>query len=110
MASWQVSGYTEQKRLGAGATGRVVLATHNETGVPVAIKYLTADPRFDPEFFETFRDEAQTLLAVDDPNVVRLYEYVETEHGAAIVMELVNGITLRTLLEERSEERRGGKE
>ena len=43
-----------------------------------------------------FRAEAQALGALDDPHVVRLYEYVEWPAGAAIVMELVDGVTRGT--------------
>jgi eukaryotic-like serine/threonine-protein kinase len=45
-----------------------------------------------------FRDEARVLASLDDPNVVRLYEYVESPSGAAIVMELIDGLSLREIL------------
>ena len=38
------------------------------------------------------------LAALQDPNVVRLYEYIESPAGAAIVMELVDGVSLREIL------------
>jgi eukaryotic-like serine/threonine-protein kinase len=38
------------------------------------------------------------LASLEDPNVVRLYEYVESPSGAAIVMELVGGVSLREIL------------
>ena len=51
-----------------------------------------------PEFAGMFRGEATVLASLDDPNVVRLYEYVESPAGAAIVMELVGGVPLRAIL------------
>ena len=45
-----------------------------------------------------FRSEAAMLAGLDDPHVVRLYEYVESPSGAAIVMELVDGVSLRQIL------------
>ena len=45
-----------------------------------------------------FRSEATVLASLDDLNVVRLYEYVKSPSGAAIVMELVDGITVREIL------------
>ena len=45
-----------------------------------------------------FRGEATALASIEDPNVVRLYEYVESPDGAAIVMELVEGVSLREIL------------
>jgi serine/threonine-protein kinase len=84
--------------LGSGGFGKVVLARHDASGTQVAIKYLHGDLLTDPDFAPLFRAEAAVLASLDDPNVVRLYEYVETPAGAAIVMELVNGITLRDIL------------
>ncbi|MFG2103463.1 serine/threonine-protein kinase [Micromonospora echinaurantiaca] len=98
MTGWQVSGYTPVRQLGAGASGRVDLAVHDATGTPVAIKYLTGGVGGDPSFRTAFRDEARLLGEIDDPHVSRLYEYVESPDGAAIVMELVNGVSLRQML------------
>ena len=50
------------------------------------------------QFAELFRAEAAVLASLDDPNVVRLYEYVESPSGAAIVMELIDGVSLRDIL------------
>ncbi|MFG2769926.1 protein kinase [Streptomyces sp. NPDC048350] len=98
MNAWVVPGYTETRELGAGASGRVVLAVHDVTGLPVAVKYLGERLRADPAFVRGFRAEAQRLAALESPHVVGLYEYVEAPWGAAIVMELVDGVALRALL------------
>jgi Protein kinase domain len=95
---WDVPGYTEVKTLGSGGFGEVVLARHDASGTQVAIKYLRRQLLADPEFAELFRAEAAVLASLDDPNVVRLYEYVESPSGAAIVMELVDGVSLRDIL------------
>jgi eukaryotic-like serine/threonine-protein kinase len=93
-----VPGYTEVKVLGSGGFGEVVLARHDASGTPVAIKYLRRQLLADPGFAGMFRAEAAVLASLDDPNVVRLYEYVESPGGAAIVMELVEGVSLREIL------------
>ncbi len=98
MAEWDVPGYTGLKALGSGGFGDVVLARHNVSGTLVAIKYLHGDLLADQEFAEMFRGEATVLASLDDPNVVRLYEYVESPSGAAIVMELIDGVSLREIL------------
>ncbi|MFG1690061.1 protein kinase [Nonomuraea sp. NPDC049269] len=95
-----VPGYREVRQLGAGHTGRVFLATYQATGAYVAIKYLNATLRRDTEFMDRFRVDAPSLVELDDPNVVQLYEYVETPTRAAVVMELVDGVSLRTILAE----------
>ncbi|HEX6681345.1 MAG TPA: serine/threonine-protein kinase [Candidatus Limnocylindrales bacterium] len=98
--SWTVPGYVEIKDLGRGASGRVVLAEHEASGTNVAIKYLADHLTGDPEFAEAFRAEARILSEVEDPQIARLYEYVESPEGAAIVMELVDGVALRAILRE----------
>ncbi|MFD0316272.1 serine/threonine-protein kinase [Streptomyces flavalbus] len=98
MNTWAVPGYAESEELGSGASGRVVLAVHEETDVPVAVKYLSESLRTRPGFVHGFRAEARLLGGLDSPYVARLFEYVESTHGAAIVMELVDGVSLRTLL------------
>jgi eukaryotic-like serine/threonine-protein kinase len=95
---WDVPGYTGLKVLGSGGFGEVVLARHDASGTLVAIKYLRAQLLADPQFAALFRAEARVLASLDDPNVVRLYEYVESPGGAAIVMELVDGVSLREIL------------
>lgn len=97
---WELPGYVHDRVLGAGATGRVVLATHVQTGTPVAIKYLIKSSAVLPTFADAFANEARTLSTLRSPNVTRLYEYVEGPAGSAIVMELVEGVTLRAVLRE----------
>lgn len=97
-STWSVPGYEEIRQLGAGATGRVVLARHLGTGRPVAIKYLARQLVREPGFLARFRGEAETLARLRDPHVVRIFDYVESREGAAIVMEAVAGPTLRGLL------------
>ena len=98
MSEWAVPGYTELRPLGSGGFGAVKLARHDALGTVVAIKYLLPELRQDPDFAAMFRDEAVALGALDDPHVVRLYEYVEAPEGAAIVMELVDGVSLQQIL------------
>jgi serine/threonine-protein kinase len=98
MSTWAVPGYTESRELGSGASGRVALAVHEETGHPVAVKYLSESLRTRPGFVHEFRAEARLLGGLRSDHVAGLYEYVEGPEGAAIVMELVDGVSLRALL------------
>ncbi|MGI5163568.1 serine/threonine-protein kinase [Spirillospora sp. CA-253888] len=96
MDRWRISGFEEVRELGRGAQGRVVLARHATAGTPVAIKYLTGA---DEAARERFRREARLLGHVAHPHVARLYRLVESEHGLAIIMEAVDGVSLREILE-----------
>ncbi|SEG06619.1 serine/threonine protein kinase [Thermomonospora echinospora] len=96
MQQWRVSGFREVRELGHGGQGRVVLAVHEESGAPVAIKYLPAQA--DDEARSGFRHEARMLGQVTSPHVARLYRLVEGEHGTAIVMEAVDGTPLKAVL------------
>jgi serine/threonine protein kinase len=99
MSAWVVPGYTEERELGRGASARVVAATDNDTGQQVAIKYLAPRLLRDPNFLARFREEVELLASIDVPHVVRLFDYVEAPgEGAAIVMELVDGVSLHEMI------------
>jgi protein kinase-like protein len=98
MSGWMLPGYTEVQRLGEGAYGRVVLARHDGSGQLVAIKYLFDRHLVDDTARAQFRHEAALLRLVASPHVARLHEFVESEQGAAIVMEAVPGVSLRLIL------------
>ena len=97
---WAVPGYVEQRELGHGAFGRVVEAVQERTTLRVAIRYLSPDLVADPDFLPRFRTQMLKLKELDVPSVVRVYDYAEQPgQGAAVVMELVDGVSLRALIE-----------
>jgi eukaryotic-like serine/threonine-protein kinase len=97
---WAVPGYVEQRELSHGASGRVVEAVQERTGRRVAIKYLSPDLVRDPDFLPRFRTQVMKLKELDVPPVVRVYDYAEQPgQSAAVVMELVNGVSLRAMIE-----------
>ncbi len=68
----------------------------------MAIKYLSPTLVRDPAFMWGFRTEAQMLRSLGVPQVVQVYDYVEQPgQGAAIVMELVNGVSLHEMIVRR---------
>ncbi|MFD0905949.1 serine/threonine-protein kinase, partial [Actinomadura sediminis] len=97
MGGWRITEFDEVAELGRGAQGRVVLARHSASGFPVAIKYVDAAAGADTA---RLRHEAGLLGRVVDPHVARLYRLVESAHGAAIVMEAVDGVPLKRVLAE----------
>ena len=97
---WKLPGYTEERELGRGDSGRVVAAVEKGTGRRVAIRYLSPALAGDDAFMAGFRAAAQQLTRVDVPSAARVYDFVEQPGaGAAVVMELVSGISLATLIE-----------
>ena len=100
---WAVPGYTEERLLGRGVTGRVVAAVDETTGQPVAIKYFDDSLVIrDPEFLRDFRSDAERLRALESTHVAQLFDYVEQPGlGAAVVTALVDGVSLREMIARR---------
>lgn len=97
---WTVPGYTDERDIGRGASGRVVEAVNDESGNRVAIKYLGRLLTGDVSFMWRLRADVQQLRELGIPQVVEVYDYVEHPgQGAAIVMELVNGVSLHEIIE-----------
>ncbi|HEV7930993.1 MAG TPA: serine/threonine-protein kinase [Actinomadura sp.] len=98
MEIWTVPGFTRVRELGEGDSGRVVQAVDDLTQTPVAIKYLEERVRRDERFQSEFPEQARRLSRLEDPNLVQFYEFVESPDGAAVIMELVEGVSLARLL------------
>ncbi len=97
MTDWE--GLQIEGRLGVGATGTVWLARQVALGRLVAVKDLAVELAGDEAARERLRQEAQVLARLDHPNCVAVYNYLESDSRAAIVMEYVEGVSLRSLTE-----------
>jgi adenylate cyclase len=84
--------YELSGELGRGSFGVVWAAEHRRVGRRVAIKQLTAADR---AIRERFLAEAKVLAALDHPHVVPLYDYVEDGEVCLLVMERLDGGSLR---------------
>ena len=102
---WAVPGYVEQRELGHGASGRVVEAVQERTTLQVAIRYLSPDLVEDPDFLPRFRTQMLKLKDLDDPSVVRVYDYAEDPERPEEPEEPEGPRSPRTLRSRRS--RRG---
>ena len=92
--------YRLDRRLGRGGMGAVYAGTHVELERPVAIKLLLPDLIPDPQALERFRREARAAARLNHPNVAATYDYGTLSDGEAyIVMELVDGQTLREYMD-----------
>ena len=81
--------------IGPGGMGTVYKARHRELERPVAVKVLHAHLQDDAAFAERFVREARTLARLDHPNIVRVYDFGHREGVYYLVMEFVDGATLR---------------
>ena len=98
VADWE--GFDVEGRLGVGTSGTVWLARQLSVGRLVALKELAPELANDQTVREHLRHEARVLARLDHPNCVAVYSYLESASSAAIVMEFVQGVSLRTLTEQ----------
>lgn len=92
--------FTIEDKLGAGGMGEVYLA-RDKLGRKVALKLLTPKFRNDQSEVARFQQEAHTLLALNHPNIVTIYDIGEVDSVYYIASELVEGETLRELIQKR---------
>ena len=90
-------------KVGAGGMSDVYKAKDLTLGRFVAIKVLKAEFSEDINFVTKFRSEAQAAAGLEHPNIVNIYD-VGSENGLHyIVMEYVEGITLKTYIEKKGQ-------
>ena len=90
--------YGEYKVLysaGAGTFARVFRAVNSKTGKTAAVKVLRSRYSNDPEAVSNFRREAEVGMQLHHPNIVRIYDYFSEKDTHYIVMDFIEGQTLR---------------
>lgn len=90
--------YEIRSRIGHGATAVVYAAWDKELKRPVAIKVPRDAAGLSELARERFRREARAAAGVSHPNVVTLYDTLDTASGPCLVMELIEGSPLSELL------------
>ena len=90
--------YRLERKLGSGGMADVWLAEDQELGRKVAIKILHERYANDTQFVERFRREATHAAGLSHPNVVSIFDRGEAEGSYFIVMEYVEGRTLKELI------------
>ncbi|MEP7011878.1 MAG: protein kinase [Acidobacteriota bacterium] len=94
MADDRIGPYRLEGRLGAGGMGEVFSAYDERLDRRVAIKLVRPDLAGTTSR-ERFRREARAAAGLSHPSIVQIHDIVESERGSAIVMELVDGQSLR---------------
>ena len=98
LGSWELVA-----ELGAGAMGRVYRARHARLGREVAIKVLNPEHAARRDVVERFFREARVANGIDHPHIVEVTDFVEAPGAAYLVMELLEGKSLRDLTAARGE-------
>ncbi|HZK72899.1 MAG TPA: protein kinase [Clostridia bacterium] len=100
MSTTQLGRYPIEAELGRGAMGVVYRSTHPRLEIPVAIKVLAEQYSTDASFRQRFHREAATVAALNHPGIVRVYDFDEDGPVLFIVMEWVEGRSMRSWLDE----------
>lgn len=94
MLAQTIAHYRVQGKIGAGGMGEVYRATDTRLGRDVAIKVLPEALARDAERMGRFEREAKVLASLNHPNIASIYGLEESNGARALVMELVEGLTL----------------
>ncbi len=87
--------YQMMEVIGRGGMAVIYKALDTRLNRYVAIKVLRADIATDPELLADFTSEAQAIAKLTHPNIVAVYDVVSSPAADYIVMELIEGITLK---------------
>ena len=89
--------------IGSGGMANVYRAKCHRLNRMVAIKILKADMAENEEIRRRFRDESQAVAQLSHPNIVSIYDVSTSGDTEYIVMELIDGITLKQYMARRGE-------
>ncbi len=86
-------------RLGEGGMGAVFVGFDEKLQRKVALKAIRSDRRLEAAARTRFLREARILSQLDDPRICRIYDYLESDAGDFLVLELIEGQNLRQLMQ-----------
>ena len=92
-----VGGYELVRLIGEGGMGAVYEAVNAALGKRAAVKVIAKDLAQRTDVVERFQREARTIAAIDDPNVVDIFDLNEIDGASCILMPLIGGVSLEEL-------------
>ena len=95
--------YAIGEMIGTGGMADVYIGEDQRLSRKVAVKVLRSDLARDPSFVARFRKEALAAAGLNHPGIVAVYDSGEEGSNSYIVMELVNGHTLREEIQKSTE-------
>ncbi|MBC8145443.1 MAG: serine/threonine protein kinase, partial [bacterium] len=93
-----IAHYRILDKLGEGGMGVVYRAEDTRLGRTVALKFLPRSRTTNPESADRFLREARSAAQINHPNVCTVFDIIEADDERFIVMELVEGSTLRDIV------------
>jgi serine/threonine protein kinase len=93
--------YEIRSLIGSGGMANVYKAVDLRTNTDVAVKVLREEYMGDPDLVRRFKNESKAISILNHPNIVKVYDVSVTDKLQYIVMEFIDGITLKEYLTQR---------
>ncbi|MEW6418871.1 MAG: protein kinase [Nitrospirota bacterium] len=94
----KIGKYMITGKIAYGGSGLIFKGSHTLLDMPVAIKMLKHELAVIQDFTEAFLNEARTIAQLNHPNVIRVYDIEGLYQTIFIIMEYLDGVTLKNML------------